>query len=75
MKINNTLIKNLFYKTLRIRSVELEISKRYAEKNEMPNHLSVGQESVAVGVCENLKMIQYLVLTDLMHIILLKVEI
>ena len=37
MKINNTLIKNLFYKTLRIRSVELEISKRYAEKNEMPN--------------------------------------
>ena len=56
MKINNTLIKNLFYKTLRIRSVELEISKRYAEKKmRCPIHLSVGQESVAVGVCENLK--------------------
>ena len=76
MKINNTLIKNLFYKTLRIRSVELEISKGMQKKMRCPIHLSVGQESVAVGVCENLKkMIQYLVLTDLMHIILLKVEI
>ena len=55
MKINNTLIKNLFYKTLRIRSVELEISKVCRKKMRCPIHLSVGQESVAVGVCENLK--------------------
>ena len=37
MKINNTLIKKFLYNTLRIRSVELEISKGMQKKNEMPN--------------------------------------
>ena len=50
--------KDLFLKMLRIRMVELEISKRYhvePKKMRCPIHLSVGQESVAVSVCKNLK--------------------
>lgn len=40
---------------LRIRNVELEIAARYPEqKMRCPVHLSVGQEAVAVGVCEAL---------------------
>ena len=48
--------KDLFLKMLRIRMVELEISKRYhvePKKMRCPIHLSVGQESVAVSVCKN----------------------
>ncbi|MCA3265814.1 MAG: thiamine pyrophosphate-dependent dehydrogenase E1 component subunit alpha [Azospirillum sp.] len=41
---------------LRIRNVELAIAARYPEQRmRCPVHLSVGQEAVAVGVCENLK--------------------
>lgn len=50
--------KNLlrFYSQISlIRQVELEISKRYSEnKMRCPIHLSIGQESCAVGICENL---------------------
>ncbi len=54
--LNYNLIKNLYYKTLRIRNIELEISKRYSEqKMRCPVHLSIGQESVPVSICENLK--------------------
>ncbi len=45
------IIKNLFYQTYRIRSVELEIAKQYS-KGEMrcPTHLSVGQEAVSAAL-------------------------
>ena len=49
-------LKNLFYKTLRIRNIELEISKRYSEqKMRCPVHLSIGQESIPVSICASLK--------------------
>ena len=49
-------LKKLHYKILRIRKIELEISKRYSEqKMRCPVHLSIGQESVPVSICENLK--------------------
>lgn len=49
-------IKKLYCKILRIRKIELEISKRYSEqKMRCPVHLSIGQESIPVSICENLK--------------------
>ena len=49
------LSKKIFYKMLRIRSIEENISKRYFEwKMRCPVHLSIGQEAPAVGVMENL---------------------
>lgn len=53
---NKLLLKKLFYKILRIRLIEKTISHRYHEQEmRCPVHLSIGQESIAVGVCENLK--------------------
>ncbi len=49
------LIKNLYTKLIRIRKTELEIARKYPEqKIRCPVHLSIGQESIPVGVCENL---------------------
>ncbi len=49
-------ILNIYKKVLRIRLIELEISKKYSEqKMRCPVHLSIGQESIAVAVCLNLK--------------------
>jgi TPP-dependent pyruvate/acetoin dehydrogenase alpha subunit len=48
-------IKNLFFELLRIRMIENEISKRYKDlKMRCPVHLSIGQESSAIGICKNL---------------------
>ena len=48
--------KNLYYSMLRIRMVEERIAKLYSEwEMRCPVHLSIGQEAVAVGVCEHLK--------------------
>lgn len=50
--------KNIFYKILRIRMIEEEIAKQYPQgKMRCPTHLSIGQEAVAVMICEyfNLK--------------------
>ena len=49
------LLKELFYQMLRIRLAEEKIAELYP-KQEMrcPVHLCIGQEAVAVGVCENL---------------------
>ncbi|MDO8501411.1 MAG: thiamine pyrophosphate-dependent dehydrogenase E1 component subunit alpha [Gemmatimonadaceae bacterium] len=46
-----------FYRALyRIRRVEEEVAKAYpSDKIKSPVHLSIGQEAVAVGVCEALK--------------------
>jgi len=47
---------NLYQKTLRIRLIEEAIAKRYGEwQMRCPTHLSIGQEAVAVGVCESLE--------------------
>lgn len=44
--------RELFYRLLRIRLVEQEIARRYAEQDmRCPVHLSVGQEGAAVGAC------------------------
>lgn len=53
--IQNKILFNLYKKILRIRLIETEISKRYSElKMRCPTHLSIGQESVPVSICENL---------------------
>ncbi len=55
------LYEELFYKALRIRLVEERIIELYpSDKIQSPVHLSIGQEAVAVGVC------QPLMLTDLL---------
>lgn len=47
--------KKLYYEMLRIRSVEEYISKKYKEeKMRCPIHLSIGQEAIAVAICQNL---------------------
>lgn len=46
---------SLYEKMLLIRLVEERIADKYAEKKmRCPIHLSIGQEAVAAGVCENL---------------------
>ena len=52
---NNEEYKNLFYQSLRIRLVEEKIIELYpSDLIQSPVHLSIGQEAVAVGVCSNL---------------------
>ena len=49
-------LKKLYYKMYRIRLVEEEISTKYVEQQmRCPVHLSIGQESSAVGVSHYLK--------------------
>jgi len=51
-----TLILELFKKIYRIRRVENKIASYYSEWDmRCPVHLSIGQEAVAAGVCQNLK--------------------
>tara|TARA_R110000782_G_scaffold186629_4_gene276821 strand:- start:523 stop:1488 length:966 start_codon:yes stop_codon:yes gene_type:complete len=46
----------LFRSILRIRRVEEALAERYAEQEmRCPMHLCIGQEAIAVGVCETLK--------------------
>jgi pyruvate dehydrogenase E1 component alpha subunit len=53
--IDNLLYRDLYKKTMRIRLVEEDIIARYhTDKIQSPVHLSIGQESVAVGVCHAL---------------------
>lgn len=54
--LNNKELKNLFFNMIRIRLVEEEIANRYSEQQmRCPVHLSIGQESAAVGVSYYLK--------------------
>lgn len=49
--------KDLFYQAMRIRLVEEKIIELYpSDLIQSPVHLSIGQEAVAVGVCSNLKL-------------------
>ena len=51
----NSLPKELYFSMLRIRMVEEKIVELYSEQEmRCPVHLSIGQEAVAVGVCEHL---------------------
>jgi len=55
MKISKKKKIKLYYEMLRIRQIETTISKKYYEQEmRCPVHLSVGQEAIAVGVCQNL---------------------
>ena len=50
----DTAIK-IYFEILRIRKIELEISKKYSEqKMRCPIHLSIGQEAIPVAICRNL---------------------
>lgn len=52
----NSTYENLFYQALRIRLVEEKIIELYPfDKIQSPVHLSIGQESVAVTLCSQLK--------------------
>jgi TPP-dependent pyruvate/acetoin dehydrogenase alpha subunit len=54
--IFSNLYEEMFYKALRIRLVEERIIDVYpTDKIQSPVHLSIGQEAVAVGVCESLR--------------------
>lgn len=47
--------KKIYYQLLRIRMIEEKISLKYSEKKiRCPVHLSIGQESSAVGIASNL---------------------
>jgi pyruvate dehydrogenase E1 component alpha subunit len=50
------LYEELFYKSLRIRLIEERIIEIYpTDKIQSPVHLSIGQEAVAVGICQSLR--------------------
>ena len=56
MKIAKNKKLKLYYDMLRIRQIEKTIASKYSEwEMRCPVHLSVGQEAIAVGVCQNLK--------------------
>jgi len=51
----NSSPNELYFSMLRIRMVEEKIAELYSEQEmRCPVHLSIGQEAVAVGVCEHL---------------------
>jgi TPP-dependent pyruvate/acetoin dehydrogenase alpha subunit len=53
--MNLTLLKQMYRSLYRIRRVEEKIASVYpSDKIKSPIHLSVGQESISVGVCEAL---------------------
>ena len=53
MKIKKKIIK-LYYEMLRIRKAENQIAIKYKEQEmRCPVHLSIGQEAIAVGICQN----------------------
>lgn len=62
------LLKELYLKMLRIRSVEETIAERYAQQEmRCPVHLSTGQEGPAVGVCAALETSDYVMSTHRSH--------
>lgn len=68
MKMNFSLNQDFYFKMLRVRRVEEEIAKRYAEQQmRCPVHLSIGQEAAAVGVCATLKTSDLMVSTHRAH--------
>ena len=67
MKKNNTNLE-LFRKMYKIRRIEERISEFYAEEEmRCPVHLSIGQESVAAGVCHALNRHDKIISTHRAH--------
>jgi TPP-dependent pyruvate/acetoin dehydrogenase alpha subunit len=57
----NQSYEKLFYEALRIRLVEEKIIELYPyDKIQSPVHLSIGQEAVAVGLCSQMKLDDWL---------------
>lgn len=66
--VNESLSLLLFREMLRIRLIEEAIGKKYPEQQmRCPVHLSIGQEAVAVGVCQHLAKTDYLVSSHRAH--------
>src|SRR6201988_829566 len=60
--------QDLYHLMLRIRRTEEEVAKRYSEQEmRCPVHLSIGQEAVAVGVCNALQKEDYIMSTHRAH--------
>jgi TPP-dependent pyruvate/acetoin dehydrogenase alpha subunit len=58
----------LAYQLLRIRRIEEAIANRYQEqKMRCPVHLSIGQEAIAVGVCDQLSVRDYVISSHRAH--------
>jgi TPP-dependent pyruvate/acetoin dehydrogenase alpha subunit len=58
----------LYVELLRIRKIEVEIARRYTEqKMRCPIHLSIGQETIAVGICSALNIDDELVTAHRSH--------
>jgi len=67
-KLNKSKKLELLYKMMRIRAIEESIALEYSkQKMRCPVHLSIGQEAVAVGVCEALNNIDFAVSTHRSH--------
>lgn len=55
MRINKIKKLKLLKEMMRIRQIETSIAKKYKDQEmRCPVHLSVGQEAIAVGICQNL---------------------
>ncbi|MEE9910683.1 MAG: thiamine pyrophosphate-dependent dehydrogenase E1 component subunit alpha [Deltaproteobacteria bacterium] len=66
--MDHNLQKKLYFGMLRIRMVEEAIAARYQEQEmRCPVHLCIGQEAIAVGVCENLSKRDYVMSTHRSH--------
>ena len=65
MNISAKIISKIYYQILRIRKIELKISKEYTEwKMRCPVHLSIGQESIAAPLSVLFKNKKYEVLSS-----------
>lgn len=54
--MNANLHARIYRSLLRVRRVEEEVARVYpTDKIKSPVHLSIGQEAVAVGICEVLR--------------------
>jgi len=61
-------LEELYYKMLRIRLIEERIASEYPKQEQrLPVHLSIGQEAVAVAVCEFLRAEDQMVSTHRGH--------
>lgn len=66
--MKNFLVEKLYREALRIRNIELEISRRYStNKIRCPVHLSVGQEGVAAACALVMKKLDFAVSTHRGH--------
>lgn len=61
LKVNMDLQKKMLYSMLRIRRVQERIDQEYLkDQMKTPVHLCVGQEAIAVGVCEAINHTDYI---------------